>query len=164
MSALTRFTRPLLGALLVLASSMLAACGTSPTTMAVSFETSSQLNMNSDNQASPAVVRLYDLKSAETFNGLSFFDLFDADSAKLGGDLLGKRQLEIQPGDDRVESWQAPDGTKFLGVIVGYRDPDGNGWRAITPVAVNKKNALTLALEPRSAGFVAPKHRFLGLF
>ena len=129
----TRRIPALVPTLLLLAiGAVIAACGgPSPTNVLLTVTASPQVNPNSDNQPSPTVVRFYDLKSPDTFNSASFFDLYDDDTKRLGADMLGRKEIEVQPGKTmHIDSVAAP-GTLFLGVLAGFRDLDGALWRAV---------------------------------
>ncbi len=142
-----------------------AACGgPSPTKLSVTVTATSQANPNSENQPSPTVVRLYDLKSVDTFNSASFTDLYYDDAKKLGGDLLGRREIEIQPDKTmKIDSTAAPD-TLFLGVLAGFRDLDGTSWRSTTAVSPGDTNQFIVTLQARSLTLGKPPSRFLGIF
>ena len=60
-----------------------------PTRMEAQVEASEDLNPDYDGQASPLVVRMYQLKSPVAFNNATFFALYDSDVAELGDDLEG---------------------------------------------------------------------------
>ena len=78
----------------------LAACSKTKTevTMRVDVVASKDLNPNSRGQPAPVVVRIYALKSEDLFNGADFFTLWDKEKQVLGGDLLTRREYEVQPG------------------------------------------------------------------
>jgi type VI secretion system protein VasD len=153
------------GALLaLLAAGGLAGCGASPTRTTLNLSAAAGLNPNQDQQPSPLVVRVYELKSVDTFNQLQFFDLYDQDVAKLGGDLLNRREVEIQPG--KSVSWQrdADPAALFIGAIAGYRELANITWRGSVPLRVEERNTITLRLDAHSMTIAAvPPRRFLGI-
>jgi type VI secretion system protein VasD len=128
---------------------LLAACGgPSPTTLSVEVSASAQLNPNADNQPSPTVVRLYDLKSTDTFTNATFNDLFYKDAATLGGDMLGRKEIEMLPGQSMRFKREAESGTKYVGVIAGFRSLQGLSWRATMPLQEGEGNPIVVTLGP----------------
>ena len=150
------------GLLLLLLS--LTACWTDPTPTTLTLTASSGLNPNSDGQPSPTVVRIYELKSVDTFNKLSFFELFDSDAAKLGGDLLNRREIELQPGKETELKRDAETGAQFIGVIAGYRSVKEVTWRASAPLTAEKTNTIIVRLDPLSLTLTKRPRRFLWIF
>lgn len=150
----------------VLALGLLAtACGgPSPTTVSVKVIATPQVNPNSDNQPSPTVVRFYYLKSADTFNGATFFDIYDNDAKVLGADMLGRKEIEVIPGAVTTVDISAPPETPILGVIAGYRDLQNATWRGTWPLSAGDSNTVVLTLEARALTLAKPKSRFLGIF
>lgn len=136
-------------ALALLLPLLVAACGgPSPTSLSVDVTASGQLNPNADNQPSPTVVRLYDLKSADTFSNATFNDLFYKDAATLGGDMLGRKEIEMLPGQTMHFKRDAELGTKYVGVIAGFRSLQGLSWRASMPVEAGEGNPIIVTLGP----------------
>ncbi|MBS0558700.1 MAG: type VI secretion system lipoprotein TssJ [Proteobacteria bacterium] len=150
----------------LLALSLLAGCGgPSPTALDVSATAGAGLNPNSENQPSPTVVRLYDLKSLDAFNSATFNDLFYADTATLGGDMLGRKELQMLPGKTVTFTRDAAAGTQYVGVVAGYRSLQGNGWRATMPVRVGDTNPILITLGASTITIgKKPSSGFLGLF
>lgn len=141
-----------------------AGCGASPTRTTVNITAASGLNPNSDQQPSPTVVRVYELKSVDTFNQLQFFDLFDQDVAKLGGDLLNRREIEIQPGRTVTLQRNADPAALFIGAIAGYRNLANITWRASVPLVPESRNTFDLRLDAHSMTLAPPASRgFLGI-
>lgn len=154
------------------AAMMLAAavtgCGGDPTPpqLALTLTASEQLNPNADKQPSPTVVRIYELKSADTFDGASFDSLFYNDSSTLGADLLGRKEVEMLPGQTVTVDRTAAAGTGFVGVIAGFRTLQGTQWRGSLPVVADDDNPIKVDLAPSSLTVAkAPSGGFLfGLF
>jgi len=118
-----------------------------PTRMEAQVEASEDLNPDYDGQASPLVVRMYQLKSAVAFNNATFFALYDSDVAELGDDLEGTEELELRPGDKlELEREFKPD-TRFVGFIAGYRDIDNASWRAIAELETGETNDFKIAFN-----------------
>jgi type VI secretion system protein VasD len=138
--------------------------GPSPTTVTATLIATPQVNPNSDNQPSPIVIRFYSLKSTDTFNGATFFDLFDNDTKTLGADLLGRKEVEIVPGKTLQVDISAPPDTPFLGVVAGYRDLENAKWRDVWPLSAGDSNTVIVTLEARALTLSKPRSGFLGIF
>ncbi len=96
------------------------------------------LNPDYNGDASPLVVRLYQLSSPTAFNNATFFQLYDSDVAELGDDLKGKEELELQPGQTLELERDLDPQTRFVGFIAGYRDIDNANWRAVTEIPMGE--------------------------
>jgi type VI secretion system protein VasD len=142
----------------------LTACSASPTRTTLTLSASSGLNPNRDGQPSPTVVRIYELKSVDVFNQLSFFDLYDHDTAKLGGDLLNRRELEVQPGKTQELRREADPAARFLGVIAGFRTLADIPWRASVPLEPESRNNIAIRLDPTAVTVTKVPRGFLGIF
>ena len=161
---LNRAARRLLTQGPVLLALLLPGCGPDPTRTLLTVNASAQLNPNSENQPSPTVVRIYGLKNPDAFNNATFFQIFEADRATLGADLLSRREVILEPGQKlEVDSTEEP-GTRFVGILAAFRQLDGANWRAILPVSAGDDNALIVTLQT-SAVLLQPKpSHFLGIF
>lgn len=158
-----RVRQSLLGGLFLLGLA-LAGCGADPTRTLLTVNASAQLNPNSANQPSPTVVRVYGLKSADAFANATFFQIYEADRATLGADLLSRREVILEPGQTvQVDATEEP-GTRFVGILAAFRQLDGANWRALAPVSEGDDNPLIVVLQT-SAVTVRPKpSHFLGIF
>lgn len=144
---------------------VVSACGgSSSTQLALSVMASPQLNLNQDQQPSPVVVRIYDLKSTDTFSSAAFFDLYDDDVVKLGGDLLGRKEIAIQPGKTVSFDREASPDMKAIGVLAAFRVIGTSGWRAWTPVDSGDKNTVVITLDPNTVAVSRKKSSFLWIF
>lgn len=127
---------------------------TSPTELVLQVVVSDRVNVNEFDQASPIVLRLYDLKVAEAFLGADFFDLYDRETTRLGGDLLGRTETTLIPGRQVEQPRRTvPEEARFLGAVAAFREIEGAEWRVSTPLRLNGVNNLTLAVEARSITF-----------
>jgi type VI secretion system protein VasD len=79
----------------------------------------------------PTSIRVYQLASASKFNSLELTDLLGDPKARLGPDLLGIEELQLEPGGVADLSFTREKGTRFLGVVAIVRRPAGTGWRQV---------------------------------
>jgi type VI secretion system protein VasD len=125
--------------------------GTSPTELVLQITVGARVNVNELDQPSPVVLRLYDLKATEGFLGADFFDLYDRESTRLGGDLLGRTETILVPGRNIEQARRTvPEEARFLGAVAAYREIEGAEWRVSTALRLNSVNNLTLVVESRS--------------
>jgi len=96
-----------------------------------------ELNPDYQGRSSPVNVIVFQLASADAFDNADFFSLYEPGAAVLGGDLLGRTQLLLQPGEQREWIAEFDRETRFVGVIAAYRDIENAQWRAT--VALPKK-------------------------
>jgi len=96
-------------------------------------------DLNPDYQGRPSPVNLivFQLASGDAFDNADFFSLFEPDAAILGGDMLGRTQIMLQPGEVREWVAEFSKETRFIGVVAAFRDIESAQWRA--SVALPKK-------------------------
>jgi len=129
--------------------SLLAGCalfGPSPTRVEATITAAGDLNPNLEGRPSPLVIRIYELKSIDAFQGSSFFKLYDTEAAALGADLLGRDELEVRPGERYEYKRTLNNESRYIGVIGAYRDLDNAQWRASIKIPKNKKSSLAIRL------------------
>ena len=134
---------PLLIGMLLL--SLFSACSSGPPKSDKAHMTVSaaaDANPAADGRASPIVLRIYQLKEDAKFNNATFFALFDSDQQTLGGDLLAREEVELNPGEQRQVEFEVAGEAKYVGVMAAYRDIRNAQWRAIQ--AAPKKGLLNL--------------------
>jgi type VI secretion system protein VasD len=96
---------------------------------------------------SPVVVRIYELRTLGAFNSADFFSLFEKEAETLGGDLVGREEYDLQPGETRPYRRQLQPDTKFIGVAAAFRDLEKARWRQAAPVPAKRGVALTIGVE-----------------
>ena len=124
----------------------LTACSTSPWTL---FDTkisakilaSFDINPDVNGRPSPMVIRIYELKTNNTFDSVDFFKFYDDEEATLGEDLLSRQEFELSPGVGREIIFNPHSQTRYFGVIAAYRNIDQARWRASKVLELNKNNS-----------------------
>ena len=99
------------------------------------------LNPDYQGRPSPVNIIVFQLASADAFDNADFFSLFEPEAAVLGGDMLGRTQLLVQPGESREWVAEFSKETRFVGVIAAFRDIENAQWRAT--VALPKKGFIS---------------------
>jgi type VI secretion system protein VasD len=148
-SRLSRGGVPLVGliALVVLAAGC-AGKTPPPPMLRGSIKVDARANPDSNGRPSPVVIRVYELKSLAAFNNADFFALFERESEALGGDLVGREEFQLDPGETRPYQRQLQPDTKFIGVVAGFRDIEHARWRESAPVPPKRTVNIVLGLEP----------------
>ncbi|GGF20350.1 type VI secretion system-associated lipoprotein [Aliidongia dinghuensis] len=111
----------------------LGACASKPpTTLSINVAAADTVNPDIYGRPSPVVTRIYELSGTDRFSKGDIFQLLDHDKDVLGGDMLDRSELILQPGESRTIKMPVKDGAKYLGVVAGYRDVDHADWRSVT--------------------------------
>ena len=114
----------------------LGACASSPEKSdkaRMSVAAQAGVNPDANGRPSPIVVRVYQLKADDKFGSADFFALFDDDQKALGGDLLGREEVELAPGEKKELQFAVKRDAKFVGVLAAYRDIRNSRWRVVKP-------------------------------
>lgn len=126
------FTRIATFSIFLTVALALTGCGSAG--MKLNLEAETELNPNHSNESMPVVVRVYQLADDKAFLNTSFKDLWKDDSKILGRDLLSRDEFVMSPGSEKKQTYDREDGIKYVAIIGIYRKPEGDNWRAITPV------------------------------
>ncbi len=118
-----------------------------PIVTKLQFEVAKNINPDTEGQASPVVVRIHQLSSRTVFDNNDFFALYEEPEGTLSVDLLGKDQFVFNPGDELEHKMTLESNTKFIGVLVAYRDIENARWRAVIKVDSKKDNKFLIALD-----------------
>ncbi|GGQ19294.1 type VI secretion system lipoprotein TssJ [Shewanella litoralis] len=105
-----------------------------PPSTDVTFIASADINPDINNRPSPVVVKIFELSSRTIFDTQDFFTLDESAESVLGPDLIRKDELELQPSESREYTMTLGNNTRFVGVIVAYRDIDSSRWRSVVAV------------------------------
>ena len=124
---------------------ILSACAAKPpedVTVKGSVEAVDTINPDAAGRPSPLLVKVFQLGATDKFEAADFFALSESAEAALGGDLLGVESFLLAPGDSKPYEGEFDPGTRFIGVIAGYRDIHHAQWRDI--VEMPEKSMLKL--------------------
>ena len=101
-----------------------------------------------NNGGNPVVVRVYQLKSAGSFQRATVESFWGKERATLGADLLGDPvELVLHPGETRkIKGIEINDGTLFIGAAADFYQPDVTEWKSIIDVSEMKDIELVLAV------------------
>lgn len=145
---------------------LLTGCGGAPkpkvSPLRVQIIADPSINPNADDDPSPTVVRVYELKSDTKFRQADFFALFDNDATTLGADLVGKREFEIKPGQTETYERDVPIEAEYIGVIAGFRDITSAQWRAAVKIKKEYVNDIIINITSLSVNITLAKTQSAG--
>jgi type VI secretion system protein VasD len=153
--------------LIGLASLALADCASmepKKTPMKFFVEADQSINPDAQGNPFPVVLRIYELKHASQFNQMGFFDLLDGDAAKLGSDLVAKREIELKPGAKETFERDTPLDTRYIGAIAGFRNLENAQWRAVAEITPDHVNEIVIKVTAFSVNIDSRKSKMFGLF
>lgn len=138
----------------------------SPKTTDLRFlvEADDLINPNTDNVASPLVLRIYELRQLSAFMGSSLFELLDSDTTVLGQDLVAKREIEIRPGEKLNFDRSTPIETRYVGVIAGFRTLDAATWRTSTEIKPERSGLIVVKLTAQTVTIQQTQDQSFGFF
>ncbi len=93
------------------------------------------LNSDAKKQPRKSVMWVYVLSSTAAFEKAGFDALYERAEATLGPELLGRERLYLSPGESYTLALDLASSARAIGVLVAYREPDGEGWKALLPLA-----------------------------
>lgn len=98
---------------------------------------SDHLNPDLNGRASPIVVRLFELKHPVLFESADFFSLYERAKETLAPDMVASEEMELRPGQTVELKLSVEEGSRYVGVLAGYRDLSDTQWRytvQVTPL------------------------------
>ncbi len=113
---------------------------------------SPELNPDYRGQASPLVVRFYELTNITDFNAASFFALYDQDVQLLGEELKNREEFVLLPGDTKEFNRELNMDTRYVGIIGAYRDIEKVTWRV--SIETPKNNTIKTTIDFTRQGIV----------
>ena len=158
MALVKNFRRALLAAL---AASALAGWGSTSlpageqppreqTALDITMAAAEDVNPDDQGRAAPILVRVYELKSVDTFNSADYFTLHNSDKKMLGDDMLVRDEFIMRPGDSQVIRRKSNPNMRAIGVLAGYRDLPNSEWRVIQKVSAAPEAVWYRAVVPNN--------------
>lgn len=136
----------------LITSSLLCGCGKPSIELAVA----SQANVNPDHtgRPSPVIVKIYEMRSDLAFSQSDFGPLFESPVQVLGADLLAADEQLLVPGEARRITYEPVEGTRFMGVVAGFRQVDRAAWKIVAPVDCEASNIVGIELRDVTVSLV----------
>lgn len=114
------------------------------------------LNLDDNGRPSPLVVRIIELRSAQTFESVDFFALYLSEKETLGSDWVASEELELKPGDIKDLKIALHPDSQQVAVLAAYRQMDQVNWRMVVPLNIKEKNQQTLLLGAKGIALARP--------
>ena len=108
---------------------------------------SKNVNPDTSERPSPVVMKIFELSSRTIFDTQDFFSLYDTPEKILGPDLLKKDELELQPDSVQQYKMSLNRNTRYVGVVVAYRNIDQARWRAVIEVDPTSYDDINVNVE-----------------
>jgi type VI secretion system protein VasD len=131
--------------------------GKSTVKLKASVETAEDVNPDPGGRASPVVVRVYQLRSLDAFKSADFFAIYDNEVATLGQTFVQRDEFELQPGMKQDYDYNIDPSTKYIGVLVAFRDLDNARWRSFVQLPDEKEIYLRIDLESLAVSIATGK-------
>jgi type VI secretion system protein VasD len=96
------------------------------------------VNPDITGRPSPVAVKVYQLRSAGSFESSDFFSLYNQGATVLGADLVSSTDITVRPGESKKFDEEIDPKTRFVGVVAGFRNVENASWRAVAPVPADK--------------------------
>ena len=97
------------------------------------FTAREALNTDDNGISLSVIVRIFQLKTADTFNNSDYESLFNKDNNLLKDSLLAQKDLRIRPGESIALDMPMEKEAEFVAIAVMFHTPDGvkNNWRTV---------------------------------
>ena len=103
-------------------------------TMNLDLVSRASLNGDATQQPLSTVVRIYQLKSGQTFEKLDYMQLQTNDLVALKTDLLATKDVVLRPDSTVSVSEPMNDGTAYVGLVAFFRNPGRpTTWKLLVP-------------------------------
>lgn len=106
--------------------------------LTIQVQAASNINPNQNNQASPVVIMVYQLKDNSTFKAANFFGLYLSPQQTLESTYVDSNQYIFLPGEKRQISIPLGEETSYVGVVAAYRNINNAQWIVSSPVSLKK--------------------------
>lgn len=111
------------------------------------YVASSYINPDINDQPSPLVVTLYQLRADSVFKDADFFSIYNNPKVTLGDDLIVRDQIEIEPNQKITKIQDMSFDTHCIGIVAAYRDLQNAQWRKIISIQKNKDTKIIVKLD-----------------
>lgn len=125
------FVGPLFLTVLLLSSGCAETEKSLPVPYSVTFEATTDVNLDSQRRPAPVALQLFRLRSGDAFERAGFFSLQNKPADALGGDLVGADRLILRPGESRTLRYTADESVRELGVVAGFRNLEKMRWKVV---------------------------------
>jgi len=104
-------------------------------------------NPTPQGQGAPVAIRVYQLSARSAFEGAEFYQLYHADAATLGADLVKKDEFLLIPITDRSFTVTPDASVHAIGVFAAYADFQHAVWRATADLPAHQMTKITVTAD-----------------
>ena len=123
-----------------------------PTIINLKIAISTEANPDVNSRPSPVVIRVFALKSIGQYVEADFYALFDDYQSALGSDLVDSDMFHLKPGDVKTVTKELSADTRFMAVLVAYRDINRAVWKDVIAIPTEKTTPLLVFVEKLTVG------------
>jgi type VI secretion system protein VasD len=127
-----------------------AGCPKEPTRVTMVLAAGADLNPDQSGQALSVVVRVYQLKDKGRLENADYNAILKSERETLSDDLLERQERVVQPGTQEMMEITAHAQARYIGFVALFRNPAGDTWRRIVPVAQSKTQKINLTLREQT--------------
>lgn len=116
----------------------------------VGISSNSTLNPDRKGVPLPVVVRVYQLNDKGAFESATFNQIWKNDEGILGGTLLTRNELILNPASKNKVELDRHEQAKYVGIVAVFRNPVDRKWRAMRELSdnyVSNKLALSSSFD-----------------
>jgi type VI secretion system protein VasD len=106
--------------------------------MNISIKSARYLNPDVDNDASPLVLKIYELKNSLQFDQVDFLELSNHAISVLKDTLIDQHVIVVRPNENSHLSLTMSPQTRYLGITAAYRYLIFSDWKKM--IAVNRSS------------------------
>jgi type VI secretion system protein VasD len=112
----------------------------------LSVSTGKELNITSDGQSLSLVVRIYQLRTPQSFKTLTYTDANSQDGGKdiLGNDLIAYKEVTVVPNKTYDLKQKVPGDGTTIGIIGLFRAPAGDRWKIAFDAQGSRDTGITV--------------------
>jgi type VI secretion system protein VasD len=118
-----------------------------PPRLSIRIDADTSINPDIRGRPSPVVLRLYALTSLTAFDTADFMSLYSLDRATLGGELIEREELMLEPGEMKVIDKLLPPQARAVGVVAGFRDVQRATWRTSQALIGGRDNSVNVRVQ-----------------
>ncbi len=123
---------------------LMTGCASTPKPPIAQVSLNVQPNINSyatnqiESNASPVVIRLYELNSPTRFNASDFLTVFHEHKTLLVDELVHSEEFILVPGKKQKFNRQLHLNTRYIGVVAAFRNLENSEWRDAIAIPANE--------------------------
>ena len=95
----------------------------------VELQSNQGLNPNRQGESLPVVVRVYQLNDKGAFESATFNQLWKQDEGVLGGTMLTRSEIVLNPSTNNKVELDRHDQAKYVGIVAIFRNPIDRKWK-----------------------------------